>query len=86
MGVTRLYLPLQPTGENPMTKLIVSLTAGLVLALAGATIGGRAHAAVIAPDGLRTAADEVSAVDQVQFVFRGRRYCWYYTGWRGPGW
>lgn len=69
-----------------MTKLIVSLTAGIVLAVAAAMIGGRAQAAVIAPDGLRMAADEVAVVDEVQFTYRGHRFCWYNTGWRGPGW
>lgn len=69
-----------------MTKLFVSLTAGLVLAVAGAMIGGRAQAAVIAPEGLRTAADQVAVLDEVQFRWRGRRYCWYDHGWRGPGW
>ena len=69
-----------------MTKMIVSLTGALVLALAGATIGSRANAAAIAPDGLRTAAGEVAVVDKVQFTYRGRRYCWYDAGWRGPGW
>ena len=68
-----------------MKKVIVLLPAAL-LALAGAMISGGAQAAAIAPGALRIAADQVSAVDKVQFVFRGRRYCWYYTGWRGPGW
>jgi hypothetical protein len=72
---------------TPMTKWIVSLTAALVLGLAGAMIGGgRAHAAAIAPDGLRAAAHELAAVEKVQFMWGGRRYCWYDAGWRGPGW
>jgi hypothetical protein len=71
---------------TPMTKWIVSLTAALVLALAAATIGGRVHAAAIAPDGLRTAADQLAAVEKVQFMWGGKRYCWYDAGWRGPGW
>ncbi|HEY7231769.1 MAG TPA: hypothetical protein VH558_15510 [Pseudolabrys sp.] len=35
---------------------------------------------------MRIAADEVAIVDKVQFIYRGRRYCWYWDGWRGPGW
>jgi hypothetical protein len=69
-----------------MTRSFVPLTMALALAVAGGTIGGRAQAAAIAPAGLRTAADEAVIVDKIQFVFRGRRYCWYATGWRGPGW
>lgn len=57
-----------------MTKVIASLSATLVVVLAVATIGSRAHAAVIAPEGLRLAAHETAAVEKVQFVYRGRRY------------
>jgi hypothetical protein len=69
-----------------MTRVFVSLSTALLLALAGATIGSRAQAAAIAPAGLRPAADQVANIDKVQFVYRGRRFCWYPTGWRGPGW
>jgi len=55
-----------------MTKLIASLTAALVLTLAGTSIGGRAHAAAIAPEGLRAAADELAAVKKVQFIWGGQ--------------
>jgi hypothetical protein len=67
-----------------MRRLWLIWTATLVVM--GATIGGRSHAAVIEPNALRAAADELSATETVQFVWRGRRYCWYNTGWRGPGW
>lgn len=75
-----------PVKRVPMKRVIVSLTAGLVLALAGATIGGRAQAAAIAPAGLRPAADQLATLDKIQFTFRGRRFCWYPNGWRGSGW
>ena len=26
------------------------------------------------------------ALDNVQFIWAGRNYCWYGGGWRGPGW
>src|SRR5215467_13632469 len=67
-----------------MRKICLTLTA--TLAVVGAMIGGRAQAAVIAPIGLGAAADELAAVDTVQFFWGGRRYCWYDVGWRGPGW
>jgi hypothetical protein len=67
-----------------MRKIGLTLTAAL--AVVGAMIGGRSHAAVIAPIALGTAADELAAVDTVQFFWRGRQFCWYNTGWRGPGW
>ena len=67
-----------------MRKLCLTLTA--TLAVMGALIGGRSHAAVVDPIALRAAADELAAVETVQFVWGGRRYCWYYHAWRGPGW
>jgi hypothetical protein len=48
-------------------------------------IGGHAKAAAISAEGLRPAADALAAVTKVQFIYRGRRYCWYWDGWRGPG-
>ena len=35
--------------------------------------------------GANTAADP-AIFDQVQYVWGGRRFCWYPGGWRGPGW
>ncbi len=29
---------------------------------------------------------ESSPVEKAQFVWGGRRYCWYNSAWRGPGW
>ena len=29
---------------------------------------------------------ESSPVEQAQFVWGGRSYCWYNSAWRGPGW
>jgi hypothetical protein len=73
-----------PDEEHVMRKLRLTLTA--VLAVMGATIAGHSDAAVINPGALRTAANELTAVQTVQFFWRGRRYCWYDAGWRGPGW
>jgi hypothetical protein len=46
---------------------------------------GVAQAAPISPQGLKAAAGEQSAIDQVQYRLAGREYCWYDDGWRGPG-
>ena len=67
-----------------MRKICVTLTA--TLAVVGAMAGGRAYAAVTGPNALKTAVDELAPVETVQFSWRGRRFCWYDTGWRGPGW
>lgn len=57
-----------------------------VLTLAAAVIGDCAQAAAVAPGGLRQGADELVIVEKAQFEYRGKRYCWYWDGWRGPGW
>jgi hypothetical protein len=31
-------------------------------------------------------ADSIALTDTVQFVYGGRRHCWYPNGWHGPGW
>jgi hypothetical protein len=67
-----------------MRKLCLVCTAAL--AVVGAMIGERSHAAIVDPNALQEAADDLTAVELVQFSWRGRRYCWYNTGWRGPGW
>jgi Chaperone of endosialidase len=37
--------------------------------------------------GMRTAIDDLSTIDKVQYYWwEGRRYCWYNNGWHGPGW
>jgi hypothetical protein len=43
------------------------------------------QAAPISPQGLKAAAGEQSAIDQVQYRYAGREYCWYDDGWHGPG-
>lgn len=74
------------TGEETMRKLILSSAAVVALAVASVAINSPSQAAAVAPNGLRAAADELAVIDTVQFTWRGRPYCWYPTGWRGPGW
>jgi hypothetical protein len=63
----------------------VAATAGLVAC--GTLVGGGVEAAPItAPHAIRTAVDALAMIDDVQFVFGGRRYCWYDDGWQGSGW
>ena len=35
---------------------------------------------------IRAVADGLKLTESVQYVLNGRRYCWYETGWKGPGW
>jgi len=69
-----------------MRKQIVLFITSVVLG--AAYVGGAAQAAVTGPMAgqLRSAADRLAVVETVQFVWRGRSYCWYDDGWHGPGW
>ena len=62
----------------------------LAIALAALIGAGTMTAAQATPVGLSAhlndAAMSLNMVDKAQFIFGGRRYCWYGNGWRGPGW
>jgi hypothetical protein len=62
------------------SKIAVALAAGGIFAIAGTAN------ATIAMTTIGTAAGDLTAVEQVQFIFGGRRHCWYPDGWHGPGW
>ena len=36
--------------------------------------------------GARQALAQTTPIEQAQFFFGGRSFCWYLTGWHGPGW
>jgi hypothetical protein len=61
-----------------------SLKFMFVIALAGG-LSGTANATIVAT-GMSTAADHLTLVDQVDFIFGGHKHCWYADGWNGPGW
>jgi hypothetical protein len=63
-----------------MRKFVLTLA----VALSAAAFANKADAAPLG-SGLGQAADGLSAVEQVQYFYGGRNYCWYPDGWRGPG-
>ena len=69
-------------------RKIILITATAISLLGGSVIlGGDAHAAMRI-DGFQNRLP-IAGVEQIQFLvrsYRGRRYCWYIEGWRGPGW
>jgi hypothetical protein len=65
---------------NFRIALAISITVGSSLAIASS-----ANATIAATD-MRAAVDSLTLIDQVQFVFGGRKHCWYPDGWNGPGW
>ena len=69
-----------------MHKSILSLAAAACLAAASLVPG----AAQAAPGGLSrplsNAAVDLNMVEDAQYIWGGRNYCFYLDGWRGPGW
>jgi hypothetical protein len=71
-------------GEQTMHNLKIVLA--VAVAIGSLSWITSAANATIAETGMSTAADRLSLVDQVQFVFGGHKHCWYAEGWHGPGW
>ena len=65
---------------------------GLAVVLAAALGAGTTLTvtAQAAPAGLSSqlgaAADSLNMLEQTQYIYGGRRYCWYVHGWHGAGW
>jgi hypothetical protein len=69
-----------------MQKLLTTLFLIATLS-AGTMMSTTAHAAPVGHVGqLSVAADKLNLFENVQYVYRGRSYCWYNSGWNGPGW
>lgn len=69
----------------------MSKTLAAIVVASALTIGSSAinKADAMPPgdmSGVRTAIDDLNIIDQAQYVWGGRRYCWYNDAWRGPGW
>jgi hypothetical protein len=67
----------------------LTMSAALVTAAVCASTfaASRADAATFgSASGLALAASVVDVTDNVQYVYGGRRHCWYADGWHGPGW
>lgn len=74
---------------NPRQEDRVMHRVGANIALGTALIVGSIMAtpALAMPmSKLGVAADQATPFEQTQFIFGGRRYCFYLSGWRGPGW
>lgn len=70
-----------------MHKFAFTVAAAAGLVGCGTLIGGGVEAAPISsPHAIRAAVDGLGMIEDVQFVFGGRRYCWYDDGWQGQGW
>jgi hypothetical protein len=63
---------------------------GLVLVMAAALGAGTTFTVPAQAVGLSAqlgaAANDFNDVEQAQYIYGGRNYCWYPAGWHGAGW
>jgi hypothetical protein len=62
--------------------LSLALAAGLIFPLADSASAAIGVGAFAAPASLA----QSSPVEDAQYVYGGRNYCFYNNGWKGPGW
>jgi hypothetical protein len=70
-------------GGNMKKFLLASATA--FMAFGGLALSGGAQAAPMSVDPMRDAVQSLNMTQDAQYFYRGRRYCFYPDGWRGPG-
>src|ERR1041385_3527195 len=71
--------------RSPMIKTTLYLTTAVAMLTAVVTTPVRAMLNTGAA--IRDAAEATDLVDNVAiYVVEGRRYCFYFSGWHGPGW
>jgi hypothetical protein len=59
----------------------LALAFGAGLPPAGSAQAGLSDRALVAP-----LPDQLLPLENVEFIYNGRQYCWHEDGWRGPGW
>jgi hypothetical protein len=67
-----------------MRKLGLTLLTATILIAGGPLIVLAAPAG--APGEIRVASERFNLITAAQYVWDGRRHCWYPDGWHGPGW
>jgi hypothetical protein len=70
-----------------MANILVRTVGAAAMLAAGTFMAVPAQAApALSGADIQAAAAKLNGIQDVQFVFGGRRYCWYDGGWHGPGW
>jgi len=67
-----------------MKKFTLAITLATLIGAATMTTAQATPAGLSAR--LGDAAIDLNMVENAQYIYGGRRYCWYLNGWRGPGW
>ena len=69
-----------------MKHSLSMIATATVLTLGVGLPSGSLQAAPITGQGAGAAVQSQSMIDQVQYRWAGREYCWYEDGWHGTGW
>jgi hypothetical protein len=69
-----------------MRKYSLALIVAIALSADITLLGSATAAPLGALSRVGVAADSLNVIEQAQYVWRGRHYCWYDRGWNGPGW
>lgn len=69
-----------------MSKTLAAIVVASALTVGNSAINKADAMPLGDTSGIRTAIDDLNIIDQAQYVWGGRRYCWYVDAWRGPGW
>jgi hypothetical protein len=71
-------------GVKQMRKLLFAGATAL-MSFGGLAVSSGAQAAPLSVDPMSDAVQSLSLTQDAQYVYGGRRYCFYPNGWRGPG-
>jgi hypothetical protein len=69
-------------------RKLTTLAVAAFLAIGAALLPSRSNALPLssAAADIRLSVDGLNLIEKTQWVWGGRRYCFYPTGWHGPGW
>jgi hypothetical protein len=70
--------------EKAMRNFMIAGAAIVVVAASGVLLSSRVQATPVGD--LKAATETMPLVEKTQFIFEGRRHCFYLDGWHGPGW
>lgn len=69
-----------------MSKTLAAIVVASALTVGSSAINKADAMPLGDMSGVRTAIDNLNIIDKAQYVWGGRRYCWYNNAWSGPGW
>src|SRR5262245_48216184 len=72
-----------PLRRRIMRKLLATITTTAALFAVGSATNQASAMPLGDPSGIRNSLDQLNVINQVQYYFGGRQYCWYEDGWNG---